>query len=195
MEAIRETERVGHLYGMPLYAGLNMTKAEFLRWESDDNYVYEFNDGILEPTTGMRQDENYLFSTLENTFFQTASFRSGSRLRPEMDFWVTDKQMRRADVSYFTSQQIQQMNTGQKAIPGFVVEFASNTDNDVVSITKRHEYFEAGVQVVWWVYPLHQEVHVYTSPKIVTICTDNDMLSAAPALPELKMTVAELFRK
>ena len=63
------------------------------------------------------------------------------------------------------------------------------------SLIKLHEYFDAGVQVVWWVYPLYKEVYVYTSPKTVTICTDDDTLSAAPALPELTMTVAELFRK
>jgi Uma2 family endonuclease len=182
-------------YGVPKYAGQRMTKADFLRWESDDNYAYEFNDGLLEPTTGMRQDENYLLANLETVFFQTAAFRSGGRLRAEMDFWVTEKQMRRADVSCFTSKQMQQMQTGQKVIPGFVVEFASHTDNTIVSITKRHEYFEAGVQVVWWVYPIHQEVHVYTSPKTVSICTDDDLLSAAPALPEMQMTVAELFGK
>ncbi|AQG78987.1 hypothetical protein [Spirosoma montaniterrae] len=44
-------------YGIPKYAGLTMTKAEFLRWESDDNYVYEFNNGVLEPTTSMKQIE------------------------------------------------------------------------------------------------------------------------------------------
>jgi len=195
MEAIRETEGPFHSYGMPRYAGLNMTKAEFLRWESDDNYVYEFNDGLLEPTTGMRQDENYLSTNLENVFFETASFRSGNRLRAEMDFWVTDKQMRRADVSYFTIEQLQQMQTGQRVVPGFVIEFASESDNERVSLTKRHEYFVAGIQAIWWVYPEFKEVYVYTSPKTVTICTDNDELSAAPVLLDFRLTVEDLFTK
>jgi Uma2 family endonuclease len=51
------------------------------------------------------------------------------------------------------------------------------------------------VQAIWWVYPLYKEVYVYTSPKTVIICTDDDVLSAAPALPELTMTVAELFKR
>lgn len=38
-------------YGVPKYAGLTMSKADFLQWESDDNYVYEFNDGVLESTS------------------------------------------------------------------------------------------------------------------------------------------------
>ncbi|GAB2575695.1 Uma2 family endonuclease [Spirosoma areae] len=182
-------------YGVPKYAGQTMSKADFLRWESDDNYVYEFNDGVLEPTTGMRQDENYLLTNLENLFVKTSAFQNGWRLRPEMDSWVTNRQLRRPDVSFFDNEQLRQMNADVKVVPRFVVEFASESDSEHKGIVKLHEYFDAGVQVVWWVYPLYKEVYVYTSPKTVTICTDDDMLSAAPALPELQMTVEELFQR
>lgn len=197
MEATTEpvTNALPYQYGVPKYAGHRMTKAEFLRWESDDNYVYEFNDGVLEPTTGMRQDENYLLTNLENQFFQTNSFKSGDRLRAEMDVWPAEKQMRRPDIAYFTADQLGLMAADSKVVPSFVVELGSGTDSEMKSLMKRHEYFDAGVQVVWWVYPLYKEVYVYTSPKTVTICTDDDVLSAAPALPELTMTVAELFKK
>lgn len=111
----------------------------------------------------------------------------------EVDVWVTPKQMRRPDGSYFTSEQIRQMAAGENVIPGFVVGFASQTDNELMSVTKRHEYFDAGVQVVWWVYPAFEEVYVYTSPKTVMIGTDDDVLSAAPVLPDFQIIVAELF--
>lgn len=182
-------------YGIPQYAGIRMTKDEFLRWESDDNYVYEFNEGILVPKTGMRQEEEYLLYNLENKFFQTPSFQQGGRLRPELDTNLTNQQIRRPDVSYFTADQIRQMRERQNVVPLFVVEFASKSDNDLESLIKRHQYFNAGVQVVWWVYPSVQEVHLYTSPKTVTICTGTDPLSAAPALPELQLTVDEFFER
>jgi len=51
-----ETDR----YGLPNYARQRMAKADFMNWESDDNYVYEFNDGILEPTTSRKQNEVFL---------------------------------------------------------------------------------------------------------------------------------------
>jgi Uma2 family endonuclease len=181
--------------GIPRYAGVRMTKAEFLNWESDDNYIYEFNAGVLEPKKGMRQDENYLLTNLENKFFQTRFFQQGGRLRAEMDTDLTDEQTRRPDVSFFTSEQIRQMNTGQPVIPSFVVEFSSATDNEWKSILKRHEYFDAGVQVLWWVYPSVKEVHLYTSPKAVTICTGDDVLQASPVLPDLQLTVNELFTR
>ena len=182
-------------YGVPKYAGHRMTKDDFLRWESDDNYVYEFNDGILEPTTGMRQDEVYLFDAIESRFFQTNVFREGGRLRSEVDVWVNGRQMRRPDASFFSSQQLRQMAAGEKVISTFAIEFVSKSDDAQKYIRKLNEYFAAGVLVVWLVFPTDQIVYVYTSPKTVTICTDDDVLSAAPALPELQMTVAELFKK
>lgn len=87
------------------------------------------------------------------------------------------------------------MNTGAKVIPAFVVEFLSESDDVLKNLTKLHEYLNAGIQVVWWVYPVFSEVYVYTSPKTITIATDADILSAAPALPALQMTVEELFRR
>ncbi len=182
-------------YGVPKYAGQTMNKAHFLQWGSDDNYVYEFYNGVLEPTISMRQDENYLLTNLENSFYQTDAFKNGDRLRAEMDVWLTETQMRRPDIAYFRADQIRLMATGSKVIPAFVIELASETDNELKSLIKRHEYFDAGVQVVWWLYPLYQEVHVYTSPKTVTICTDADQLSTAPVLPELQMSVETLFKQ
>lgn len=172
-----------------------MSKASFLQWESDDMYVYEYNEGVLEPTFSMRQDENYLLTNIENQFFKTTDFQAGVRLRAEMDAWVTNQQMRRPDVSFFSKQQLQLMDAGTDVVPGFVIEFASASDDVQKGLTKLHQYFDAGVQVVWWVYPLYEEVYVYTSPKNVIICTDDDLLSAAPAFSGFQMTVTTLFTK
>jgi Uma2 family endonuclease len=182
-------------YGVPKYAGQTMKKADFLRWESDDNYVYEFNNGVLEPTTSMKQEEVHILNAIENHFFTTNAFREGGRLRAEVDVWVSDRQMRRPDVLFFTKVQFEKMAAGENTVPTFVAELVSENDDARKYIKKLHEYFQAGVQVVWLIFPDDYTVYVYTSPKTVTICTDDDTLSAAPALPELQMTVAELFRR
>ncbi len=195
METLLEHKPNTFFYGSPKYAGQRMSKTSFLQWEPDDRYVYEYNEGILEPTFSMRQDENYLLTNIENRFFETTDFQAGVRLRAEMDAWVTDEQMRRPDVSFFSKQQLQLMDAGADVVPGFVIEFASVSDDVQKGLTKLHQYFDAGVQVVWWVYPLYKEVYVYTSPKNVVICTDDDILSAAAVLPGFQMTVADLFIK
>ncbi|MFD2573767.1 hypothetical protein ACFSUS_24225 [Spirosoma soli] len=182
-------------YGIPKYAGQRMAKADFLHWESDDNYVYEYNNGTLEPTTSMRQDEDYLLTNLENHFFQTDAFKEGSRLRAEMDIWLTEKQMRRHDVSYFTADQLKGMAAGENEIAKFTIEFSSESDDMAKSIKNYTRILRQAFRWCGGFYPLFKEVYVYTSPKTVTICTDTDILNAAPALPELQLTVDELFRR
>ncbi|MEZ4905807.1 MAG: hypothetical protein R2822_30600 [Spirosomataceae bacterium] len=49
------------------------------------------------------------------------------------------------------------------------------------------------MQVVWPIYPENQVVYVYTSRKSVKICTDTDICSAAPVLPDFEISVNELF--
>ena len=45
------------VYGVARYAGQRMSKEDFLRWESDDNYDYEFSDGVLQLKKGGAWDE------------------------------------------------------------------------------------------------------------------------------------------
>ena len=60
---------------------------------------------------------------------------------------------------------------------------------------KLQEYFAAGVQVVWYLYPAQQQVEVYHSPKDVVICTDDDPCSAAPAVADLVLTPTLIFAR
>lgn len=197
MEATTEpvTNSLSYQYGVPKYAGHRMTKAEFLRWESDDNYVYEFNDGVLEPTISMRQEEIMLIQCITRRFAQTGAYQEQAEMIAEIDVWVSEKQMHRPDLALYTREQIVTSSEQGRVVPGFAIEFVSKSDDAQKYIRKLNEYFGAGVQVVWLIFPNDQVVYVYTSPKTVTICTDDDILSAAPALPELTMKVAELFRK
>jgi Uma2 family endonuclease len=180
-------------YGFPRYAGQTMTKDEFICWESDDYFVYEFDNGILEPTQSTKQDEVFLHTNLENRFFQTTAFQQGDRMKAELDVWLTDRQMRRPDVAWYRADQLQAMTNGERVIPAFMIELSSEHDDAQKDLRKLQEYFQAGVEVVWWVYPELRLVYAYTTPKQVQIASGIDMLTAAPALPEFSLTVDELF--
>ena len=186
---------VSEHYGTPKYAGQIMTKSDFLKWEADDAFVYEYNNGRLEPSLSMKQEEVQLLQRLTRRFQQTDAYRQEGELVAEVDVWLTDKQMRRPDVAYYNPYQLRQMADGNQVVPGFAVEFISDNDDIRKYIKKLNEYFQAGVQVVWLVFSNDQTVYVYTSPKTVTIATDTDVVSAAPVLPELQITVDELFRR
>lgn len=177
----------------PKYAGQRMEKANFLAWQSDDAFVYEWNKGILEPTAGMKQEELYIIQRICRKFTGTSAYSEYAELIPEIDCWVTESQMRRPDLAYYTAEQIKQAATGESVLPAFVVEIISQFD-DLTKVEKKLlEYFRAGVQVVWRVIPEIKTVYVFTSPKTVTICTDEDLISAAPVIPDLQLTVAALF--
>ncbi|WP_229317089.1 Uma2 family endonuclease [Larkinella sp. C7] len=78
---------------------------------------------------------------------------------------LTAIQMRRPDIAYFTDSQVEQGRKGEDVIPAFVVEVLSETDQAYRIEEKIAEYFKAGVQVVWNIFPESEVVYVYTPAK------------------------------
>jgi len=62
---------------------------------------------------------------------------------------------------------------------------------------KMGTYRNAGVQVVWLFLPNHRQVQVFSGERLnrMTVCTDDDLCSAAPVLPTFEMTANDVFRK
>ncbi|GAB3902894.1 hypothetical protein GCM10028803_30360 [Larkinella knui] len=179
---------------LPVYAGQSMSKTDFLNWKPDDGFVYEWSNGVLEPTYGMKQDELYIIQRITRRFTGTVAYEQFSELVSEINCWVTDEQMRRPDLSLYTAEQIRETAAGKNVIPAFVIEIISEYDDIRKVERKLIEYFKAGVQVVWRIIPDIRTVSVYTSPKTVVICTEDDLISAAPVVPDLTLTVNELLK-
>ncbi len=178
----------------PVTSRLPMTKEQFLNWSPDTGLLFEFENGFAEPTTGMKKEERYLVINIQDRFSQTNAYKLGSRLLPETDCWLTANQMRRPDVALFTKAQIRLSVQGdQEPIPAFVIEIISPTDVTDHVEKKVLEYFRAGVEVIWHIHPALNMVRVISSPKVANTFFDNDLFSAAPILPDLQLTVAELF--
>lgn len=167
---------------------------EFLAWEPNDGFAYEWNDGEVIAFEKMKKKHLYLIRTLNRLFSQTEAYRLGGVLIPEQDVMLTGIQMRRPDLAYFSNEQINQSAiSDDEPIPAFVIEVISPTDDAEKVEEKLAEYFKAGVQVVWNVYAENKVVYVYTSRKNVKVCTDVDVCSAAPVLPDFALSVDELF--
>ena len=165
---------------------------EFLNWEPLDGYKYEWNDGELIQFSGMKKKQYYVYDVLNELFIQKGYNRIGTFMA-EPDVMLTPIQMRRPDIAYFTKEQIQRGRQGEDVIPTFVVEILSETDQAYRIEEKVAEYFKAGVQVVWNIFPESEVIYVYTSRKQVTICSDDDVCSAAPVLPDFMISVRDLF--
>jgi Uma2 family endonuclease len=77
--------------------------------------------------------------------------------------------------------------------PNLAVEVISPSNTADEIQTKLHEYFRAGVELVWVIYPREQEVYVYTAPTQVTILDRMGELDGGNVLPGFKLPVAALF--
>jgi Uma2 family endonuclease len=79
------------------------------------------------------------------------------------------------------------------AVPNIAVEVVSPSNTATEIATKRHEYFQAGVEIVWVIYPSLRTVEVYDSPAGSRVLGDGDVLDGGTALPGFRLPVADLF--
>ncbi|MBV8313628.1 MAG: Uma2 family endonuclease [Planctomycetaceae bacterium] len=78
-------------------------------------------------------------------------------------------------------------------VPDLAVEVVSPSDSANEVIDKLHEYFQAGVQQVWLVYPKTSEVYVYEAPQRVRILGRTDELDGGAILSGFRLPMAHLF--
>ncbi len=170
------------------------TLAEFIDWEAPvDGYKYEWNDGDIIKSEKMKKKHLKLIYGLSKLFDGTSAKKQQGLLIPEQDVKLTGIQLRRPDLAYFSGEQIANSDENEEPIPSFVIEVISPTDDAIKIETKVIEYFKAGVQVLWHIFPENQTIYVYTSRKTVTICTDDDICSASPAITDFQISVNDLL--
>ncbi|WP_439556851.1 Uma2 family endonuclease [Dyadobacter sp.] len=170
------------------------TLDEFQKWESVDGYKYEWNDGKIIRFGKLKKKHLFIIRKLQQLFFKTAAFSEGAALIMEQDVMLSGIQMRRPDLAYFSGAQIDHSAESEtEPIPEFLIEVISPTDDAEKVEEKLAEYFNSTVKVVWHIYPENEVVYVYTARKTVRICTDLDVCSASPVMPDFEVTVKELL--
>ncbi len=140
----------------------------------------------------MDKTQVYLFQRLSKLFIRKGLWGNGTMIS-EYDTMLSGIQMCRPNIAYLSDEQIESTKREQDVIPEFVIEIIS--DNDSINQVEKKivEYYKVGVSVVWLVMPEEKSVHVYTARKTVTICTEDNICSANPILPDFKISVNELL--
>ena len=171
------------------------TVDEFEQWERQygGDGSYEFVRGRIIEKNEMKQVELYLLNFLTRLFTQTGAYAQGDVLAAEVDSYVDDTRKRRPDLAYFTLAQIQAARTGEKQKTRFAIEILSDSESYQDVLDKVQDYFDAGVQLVWYVIPENQKIYVYTSPDASQAYKGTDVISAAPVVPDMQFAVADLF--
>ncbi len=172
-----------------------MTAEKFRRFRPEDPFKYEWVDGqIFKTTRSMTPEQQYIVHNLQRKFSQTEQYKNGADLVVETDATMQQGNIRRPDISLMSRQQRQAAAFGKPFLPDFAIEIISEFDQANKILAKLKEYFQSGVQVVWHIYPNFQQVYVYHSLKNLKILEGEDLVSAAPAVPDFEVPAAEIFK-
>jgi Uma2 family endonuclease len=78
-------------------------------------------------------------------------------------------------------------------VPDLVVEVISQGNTVREMERKLMDYFDPGVRLVWYVYPVRREVKVYTMPDRCRIIRESQTIRGGDVLAGFELTLRELF--
>ena len=171
------------------------TVDEFEAWERQPPLKgsYEFVSGQIIPKPATKQNEFFVADFLIRQFIKTTVFQEGHTLMPEGDSYVDDRRKRVPDLTYITADQNQAIRRGERVSTRFAIEILSDSETYDDVLDKLQDYFDGGTQLVWYIAPKRQKIFAYTSPDESKAYKGQDVISAAPVVPELQFVVANLF--
>lgn len=163
----------------------------------EDGYKYEWVNGLVEKTKrSMDKRQLYL---LVNLLRQFSSLKNKGKVmgdlisEPDLFFLANH---RRPEVAWLTEEQVYSLaKHGANEVPAFIIEVISSNDQINAVKEKMVNYRDAGVQVVWQIFPKFKQVEVYSGARLgeSKVCEGGDVCSAAPALPGFAMPVKDIF--
>lgn len=82
-----------------------------------------------------------------------------------------------------------------EVVPNLVVEVISRGNRPSEMELKLDEYFAAGVELVWYIYPQSRTAIAYASVDAPQQLAEDDMLDGGKVLPGFKVRLGELFER
>jgi Uma2 family endonuclease len=166
----------------------------------DSDALYEVVDGEIVETPPMGIYEAWLASFLYGELHSYLKVHGCGRavVEPLIDFTEAVGRKRRPDLAYVSydrwPREKQMPRTeAWKVAPDLVVEVVSPSNQVDEVIDKVAEYYRAGVQRVWVIYPTQRQIYVYSTPTDVRIVAENEELSDEKLLPGFRLALNTLF--
>jgi Uma2 family endonuclease len=168
---------------------------------SDDELLYEIVDGQRVELSPMSAFAAIVASRLVGAlhYFLVSHPLGEAVVETLFDLGLPRGQNRRPDVAFvsFTrwprGQQQPLEADAWKVVPNIGVEVISPHNYVDDLLEKTAEYFQAGVEQVWVVYPRFQLVHVYESWTSVRVLTVGEDLEGGSILPGFRLPLRTLF--
>jgi len=181
-------------------ATIAVTEREALPARVSDEPLYEVVRGqrLELPPMGARPTHigSVLFRYL-GPFCEAAGL---GRVESEMLFLLNaeDRNQRRPDLAFVSFDRWPRRtpvpdDAAWAVVPDLAVEVVSPTDRDEEGLAKVREYFEAGVRVVWKVYPKERIIHIYDGFTAIRVLSGADAIDGGEAVPGFRLPLADLF--
>ena len=174
------------------------TPADVLRLcDGDDKRLCELVDGVLvEKAMGHRESRLALIlARLIGNYLEVHNL--GILTGADGPYSLEEEQIRFPDVAFIAWDNIPLDADPYTPMPDWTISLAveaispGNTRGEMKR--KLKDYFVAGVELVWYLYPIERVVRVYTSEKDCQVLTDADELDGGDVLPGFRVSVQELF--
>jgi Uma2 family endonuclease len=175
------------------------TEEDLLRAESQTGRICELIDGTLVEKT-VASYESMLAVALGYFLYSYLDKRNlGVILGADGMLKILPGQVRVPDVSFIRWERFSGNPRGDVAIyalsPDLAVEILSEGNTEQEMARKLHEYFLAGVQLVWYIEPRSRTARAYTAEHEWTELGVAGSLLGGAVLPDFALPLAELFAR
>ncbi len=173
-----------------------MSVEDFDRLEEPDELSYELDEGELLVMTKPRPLHNRIVLRLTREIMKYLETHPVGEVFSSDNLFVLGPTTKRAPDVVLRAERASQIdpNADIPGAPDFAVEVLS--PNYTVSAVRRkiRQYFAAGAQSVWVVYPETREIEIWREaarPQVVL--QDTDLLEAPDLLPGFSLPVGSIF--
>src|SRR3990172_1147486 len=162
-----------------------------------ENRLYELVDGVLvEKTVGTY--EAYLALLLARLLGNYVEEQNlGIALGADGMMRLAPGLVRIPDVSFISWQRLPDRRIPREALwnlaPDLAIEVISKGNTREEMERKLHDYFDADVRQVWYVYPAEREVHVFAPAERCEVLSGRQTLEAGDVLPGFSLPLERLF--
>jgi Uma2 family endonuclease len=170
------------------------------RMDPDAAKFYEVVDGQIEENPPMGARESILASFLHELLAPFSRSTRLGRVVTETLFLLdrSRRLKRRPDVAFVSAKRwsLKREAPGTESwdvIPDLAVEVISKSNSANAVASKIEEYFQAGVSLVWVIYPATSKIYVYDSPTRVRILELGDELDGGEVIPGFSVPLSTLF--
>jgi Uma2 family endonuclease len=165
-----------------------------------DEPLYEVVNGQRVELPPMGAFPTEILSILDQHLGPFATQHELGKVVVEMLFLIDPKTglQRRPDVAFISAarwpvRRPAPQSAAWDVVPDLAVEVVSPSDRAQELLDKIHESFQAGVQVVWVVYPTRRIIHIYESLTKLSVVTHPGTLDGGALLPGFQLPLARLF--